>query len=109
MTLRACRDNLALIEKLSVPEEGKSPLQFAARFPQSHLAQYRIITHRNFISYWRNTSYNCTRFAFGILLGILFGSALWDIGQKRSPPLDHDRGSSLQLRACNMMLPCSDP
>ena len=85
-----------------MPEEGKTPLQFAARFPQSHLAQYRIITHRNFISYWRNSSYNCTRFVFGILLGILFGSALWDIGQKRSPTLDRRQDSRLwlQLKAC---------
>lgn len=72
-----------LIAKLSVPEEGRTQLQFASHYPQSYLAQYRLLMERNFSSYYRNSSYNCTRFIFGLILGLLFGSALWDIGQKR--------------------------
>jgi len=75
-----------LIEKLGIPEEGKTPLRFTTRFPQSYLAQYKLITHRNFVSYYRNSSYNCTRFIFGLILGFLFGSTLWNIGTKRYPP-----------------------
>lgn len=72
-----------LVEKLSVPPIGKAPIRFAMRYPQSYFAQYCIITRRNFVSYYRNTAYNCTRFAFGIILGLLFGSVLWNVGHKR--------------------------
>ena len=78
-----CRDNLELIEKLALPEPGKQPLEFATRFSQMYFSQYRLLVRRNFVSYYRNSGYNCTRFIFGIILGLLFGSALWDIGQKR--------------------------
>ena len=76
---------MELIEKLGIPEEGKTPLAFTTRFPQSYWAQFRLITHRNFVSYYRNSSYNCTRFIFGLILGFLFGSSLWNIGTKRYP------------------------
>ena len=74
---------MAKIAKLSMPEEGKLPLCFDTRYPQSYAAQYKLLLKRNFVSYYRNSSYNCTRFSFGLILGLLFGSALWNIGQKR--------------------------
>lgn len=77
------RDGAERIKQLSQPPEGKTPLQFPSRYPQSYLSQYRIVTHRHFVSYFRNTSYNCTRFVFGIVLGLLFGSTLWNVGHKR--------------------------
>ena len=77
------RDNMEKIARLSTPEEGKSPLCFETRYPQSYAAQYKLLLQRNFTSYYRNSSYNCTRFIFGLILGLLFGSALWTIGQKR--------------------------
>ena len=74
---------MELIAKLSDPEPGTSPLSFASQYPQSAWSQYLMLTKRNFVSYNRNAGYNCTRFVFGIILGLLFGSALWQIGQKR--------------------------
>ena len=79
----SCRDNVACIQRLGRPEDGKRPLSFESRYPQSFAAQYKLLLQRNFISYYRNSSYNCTRFSFGLILGFLFGSALWNIGQKR--------------------------
>lgn len=78
-----CRENSERIDRLSAPEEGKQPLQFSSRYPQSLWAQYVLLLRRNSTSYYRNPSYNCTRFSFGLILGVLFGSALWRIGQKR--------------------------
>ena len=100
--LSHCRENLELIEKLGIPEEGKTPLAFTTRFPQSYWAQFRLITHRNFVSYYRNSSYNCTRFVFGLILGFLFGSSLWNIGTKRylnlpAPLLSNE---TMLIKAC---------
>ena len=78
-----CRDNLDLIDRLGQPGPNKHPLVFATRFSQTYFSQYCLLTQRNFTSYYRNSGYNCTRFIFGIILGLLFGSALWGIGQKR--------------------------
>ena len=72
-----------LIDRLGQPGPNKHPLVFATRFSQTYFSQYCLLTQRNFTSYYRNSGYNCTRFIFGIILGLLFGSALWGIGHKR--------------------------
>lgn len=72
------------IQRLEVPPEGSKPLLFQSQFAQSQWVQFYELLKRNFISYSRNPSYNGTRFIFGSVLGLLFGSILWQIGQKRS-------------------------
>lgn len=76
------------IERLEVAPQGSQPLHFTSQFAQSQWVQFYELLRRNFISYARNSSYNGTRFIFGAVLALLFGSILWQIGQKRSTVQD---------------------
>jgi ABC-type multidrug transport system permease subunit len=77
------RNVQAEIDKLEVPPEGSRALHFDSQFAQSQWVQFNELIRRNLTSYARNPSYNGTRFIFGAVLGLLFGSILWQIGQKR--------------------------
>ena len=78
-----CRQNEALIEKLSVPLEGQEPLHFNTKFPQHCGTQFRMIFWKFWMSYWRNPQYNATRFLFAAVLAFLLGSILWKVGHKK--------------------------
>ncbi|KAK9811201.1 hypothetical protein WJX73_009709 [Symbiochloris irregularis] len=80
-----CRQNVEHVDSRLQPREGGGGQLFhPTRFAQPFLSQYRIILHKNFVSYWRNEGYNASRFFFTVLIGILFGSAFWDMGLDRS-------------------------
>ena len=53
--MSACggRETEALVERLSQPEQGSSPIAFPSAFPQPLWRQYVIILTKNIISYWR--------------------------------------------------------
>ena len=78
-----CRQNEELIEELSVPPEGKEPLRFATRFPQSYGTQFQLIFWKFWMSYWRNPQYNATRFLFAGILAFLIGTILWKVGHSK--------------------------
>ena len=75
-----------MIAKLSVPPEGKEPLAFNTFFAQSYLTQFRLIFWKFWMSYWRNPTYNGTRFIFAFGLGFLLGTILWDVGHNKYDP-----------------------
>ena len=54
----AGRETEALVERLSQPEPGSSPIAFPSAFPQPLWRQYTIILTKNIISYWRCASHN---------------------------------------------------
>ena len=92
------RENEALIEKLSVPPEGQEPLHFKKAYPQGYLVQFRLIFWKFWMSYWRNPSYNGTRFIFAAGLALLIGTILWKVGHKKcaSASLNLSAGCSAQ-------------
>lgn len=78
------REVEALVQQHSTPPPGREPLASGRRrYPQSLVAQFRLLAHRNLVAYYRNTAYKCTRLLFGVILGLVFGSALWGTGRRR--------------------------
>lgn len=75
-----------MIAKLSVAPEGKEPLAFKTVFAQSYLTQFRLILWKFWMSYWRNPTYNGTRFVFAVGLALLIGTILWKVGHKKYDP-----------------------
>jgi ABC-2 type transporter len=78
--LHLCRRNLALIEELSVPPEGSTPLHFDEQFAQPRWSQFVLLLRRNFRSYWRTPEYNGTRFFSTAVIALMIGSIFWQIG-----------------------------
>ena len=58
------RDLETLMERLETAPAGSHPRDFDCSMAQSQWVQYRLLLQRNFVSYWRNPSYNCTRYEF---------------------------------------------
>ena len=50
-----------MIDEFSSPKEGSQPLHFDTKFATSTLGQYKWLTWRYFITYWRTTEYNAVR------------------------------------------------
>ena len=75
--------NEELIQELSIPKEGVQPLSFQHKYPQSYFMQFRMIFWKFWISYWRNASYNGTRFIFAAVMGILVGSVLYKVNHNK--------------------------
>ncbi|CAI5939306.1 unnamed protein product, partial [Closterium sp. NIES-64] len=44
----------------------------------------RVVFLRQFRTYWRNVSYSFGRIMFSIILGLILGSAFWQVGGERS-------------------------
>lgn len=78
-----CRQIEDLIAKLSVPPEDKPALAFDSFFPRNYLDQFKLIFWKFWMSYWRNPTYNGTRFIFAGGLAILIGTILWDVGSQK--------------------------
>lgn len=77
------RQNEELIAKLSVPPEGHEALHFEHAYPQSSYTQFKLILWKFWMSYWRNPTYNGTRFIFALGLSLLIGTILWDVGSSK--------------------------
>lgn len=77
------RENEALIQELSIPKEGNQPLSFNNKYPQGYLTQFRMIFWKFWVSYWRNSAYNGTRFIFATVMGVLMGSILYKVNQHK--------------------------
>ncbi len=71
------------IEALSAVPEGAEDLHFDHKYPQGQWAQFALLLERNFTSYWRDPAYNGTRFIFALVMALLFGTILWQIGDDR--------------------------
>lgn len=77
------RQNEQLIQELSIPKEGVQPLSFQNKYPQNYLTQFRMIFWKFWISYWRNSAYNGTRFIFAAIMGVLMGSILYKVNHHK--------------------------
>ena len=72
-----------MVEELSQPKPGTSPLAFDSEHAQSLLNQYFIILKKNTIGYWRYPTYNAVRFTFTAIFAVLIGAAFWQAGANR--------------------------
>ncbi len=72
-----------MVEELSQPKPGTSPLAFESEHAQPLLNQYLIILKKNTTAYWRCPSYNAVRFTFTAIFAVLMGAAFWQFGRDR--------------------------
>jgi hypothetical protein len=64
--------------------KGQTPL--ALRESSRACADWACAACRFWQSYLRNVPYNGTRFIFAVVLALLFGSILWNVGHKKCAP-----------------------
>ena len=50
-----------MINEYSSPKEGSQPLHFDSMYAVGMMGQYKWLTWRYFITYWRTTEYNAVR------------------------------------------------
>ncbi len=51
--------------------------------------QFKTLSYRAFVSYWRNPEYNAVRFAFCIMLGLFLGTIYLFLGERRCVHQSH--------------------
>lgn len=78
-----CREVEALIQELSVPPVGSSPLTFSSSYSQSSLTQFKTCLWKQNLVYWRSPLYNVVRLFFTTVSALILGSVFWDIGSRR--------------------------
>ncbi|KAK4754744.1 hypothetical protein SAY87_008501 [Trapa incisa] len=79
------RKNEAMIEQLSTPSSTSPELHFPVK---CFISQFKACLWKQHKSYWRNTSYNFTRFAFTAILALMLGVLYWDLGSRRRSKSD---------------------
>ncbi|KAH7832973.1 hypothetical protein Vadar_001925 [Vaccinium darrowii] len=75
------QNNKALVNRLSTTSDSKE-LHFSTRFSQNGWGQFKSCLWKQHLSYWRNPSYNLTRYIFLLINSFLFGALYWDQGRK---------------------------
>jgi ABC-type multidrug transport system ATPase subunit len=70
----------AIIERESTPEEGVEDLHFDTVYARSKLEQYWIMLWKYQVIYWRLPEYNGVRFSFTLGIALLFGTVFWKLG-----------------------------
>ncbi|KAF3790901.1 hypothetical protein EJ110_NYTH15615 [Nymphaea thermarum] len=68
--------------QLSTPSPGSNDLSFQTVFPQNDWGQFKACLWKQYLSYWRNPSYNLSRIAFVLITSLLFAALFWKHGQK---------------------------
>ena len=71
--------NDKIVENSCEASEGNPLREFTTTFARSYGAQLAATLHREFRSYWRNTSYNWARILMLILVSIFLGAVFYDI------------------------------
>ncbi|XP_031484243.1 pleiotropic drug resistance protein 3-like isoform X2 [Nymphaea colorata] len=74
--------NKELVKQLSTPSPGSNDLSFQTVFPQNDWGQFKACLWKQYLSYWRNPSYNLSRIAFVLITSFLFAALFWKHGQK---------------------------
>ncbi|CAN6460441.1 unnamed protein product [Victoria cruziana] len=74
--------NKELVKQLSTPSLGSKDLSFQTVFPQNGWGQFKACLWKQYLSYWRNPSYNLSRIIFVLLTSFLFAALYWKHGQK---------------------------
>lgn len=80
--------NIELIDHLSKPAPDSSDLDFATKYSQPSLEQFRACLWKQHWSYWRNPHYTAVRFFFTTIISLMFGTICWKFGTKRSKQQD---------------------
>ncbi|KAJ4809489.1 ABC transporter G family member 36 [Rhynchospora pubera] len=76
--------NMAIVKKLSAPPASCTELHFPTKYSQPFLMQLLVCMWKQYLSYWRNPSYNVIRFVFTCVIALFFGTVFWRKGQKWS-------------------------
>lgn len=71
-----------LIAEAMKADADVPPLHFATKYACGAMRQYLVILHKFSSTYWRNPSYNATRFTFTLAIAIVFGTTFWKLGNK---------------------------
>ncbi|KAJ1704497.1 hypothetical protein LUZ63_004276 [Rhynchospora breviuscula] len=74
--------NMAIVNKLSAPPPSSTELHFPTKYSQPFLMQLLVCMWKQYLSYWRNPSYNVVRFVFTSVIALFFGTVFWRKGQK---------------------------
>ncbi|XP_031484245.1 pleiotropic drug resistance protein 3-like [Nymphaea colorata] len=74
--------NNELVKQLSTPSPGSKDLSFRTVFPQNDWGQFKACLWKQYLSYWRNPSYNLSRITFVLITSFLFAALYWKHGQK---------------------------
>ncbi|KAK3119462.1 hypothetical protein QOZ80_9AG0670890 [Eleusine coracana subsp. coracana] len=78
-----------MVRDLSVPPpSSSSALEFHNKYSQPFFKQCIICLWKQNLSYWRNIHYNGGRYLFAGMIALLFGTAFWNLGMKRTKQQD---------------------
>ncbi|XP_020101536.1 ABC transporter G family member 41-like [Ananas comosus] len=66
------KENMALVERLSMPSADSKQLSFPTRFAQNFWVQFKACLWKQYLSYWRSPSYNSVRITFVLVSSIVF-------------------------------------
>ncbi|CAO2170179.1 unnamed protein product [Urochloa humidicola] len=80
--------NKDLIRDLSRPPFGSTDLHFDDKYSQPFFTQCLICLWKQNLSYWRNIHYTGGRYFITIMIALLFGTAFWNLGMKRTKRQD---------------------
>ncbi|GAB2293477.1 transcription factor [Dionaea muscipula] len=83
-TSSSCRENKALVERLSEPQPGAKDLYFSTQYTQSTWGQFKSCLWKQWWTYWRSPDYNLVRYFFTLAAGLIVGTIFWEVGTKRS-------------------------
>lgn len=74
------KDCIDDVEKLMLPQSGVRIVEFDEKFSAPLTTQFRECLKKNMRSYWRNPSFNTTRYVMTVVLALIYGSMYWDVG-----------------------------
>ncbi|OEL37706.1 ABC transporter G family member 37 [Dichanthelium oligosanthes] len=80
--------NKDLIRDLSRPPSGSTDLHFDNRYSQPFFKQFLICLWKQNLAYWRNIHYTGGRYFITVMIALLFGTAFWNLGMKRTKRQD---------------------
>lgn len=68
------------VEALLQPQSGDRVVEFDEKFSAPWSTQFSECLKKNVRSYWRNPSFNTTRYVMTVVLALIYGSMYWDVG-----------------------------
>ncbi|KAJ0078965.1 hypothetical protein Patl1_23925 [Pistacia atlantica] len=73
--------NKELVRDSSTPLPDSRDLHFPTRFSQNFWGQFKNCLWKQYLSYWRNPSYNLHRIVHVIIASFVFGALFWNQGR----------------------------
>ncbi|GAB4817615.1 hypothetical protein N2152v2_004661 [Parachlorella kessleri] len=78
------REMLGVMEERHKPAADAKPLDYSELHVASAPTQFLVNLQRFFRMYWRSPEYNLTRYGITLLVGFVFGSLFWRLGDNRT-------------------------